>query len=359
MRIAAAAWKALVKQVTANLRLAGDVVVLDPGQRRMYSVAPEVSLIVQDELLKAQMPTVALDGKQLSAMATKRTGGDLEVQTSANALTVQGENLRYELSALPMPSNLPPNIAGNAVVLPAGVIDALHYAGLAAGGKKGDRDETLNVQLAVEKDLVTAVGTDGNRLNMMELSLASGAAFIALIPARLLAALRGLGEAREVTITDGVRWTGLSAKGFTSLSAVISKPTVQFPDWRRYIPKEFEFEAKLQAKAMHDALDEVGPMVSEDHPYVQLQFMPDRLALSSVAADGGGKVESTVSYERTYGLPPLSVYLQHRFLADYFAAVPRDAIVRFAANQPHKPVWLEAGPHRLLAATISPPTGRT
>lgn len=355
MQIAAALWKSFVKQVTANSRFVpGGAVIFDPSAGRLISAAPELTLVIDDKALEAEMPAVAIDGQQLGDLATKRAAGDLEITTSSTGLTVVARGLRYQLTALPMPSTSLPNVTGQVATLPGAVMEALSFAALAAGGRKGDREFTASLQLLAEGDKITAAGTDGNRVNLMEISVRDGSRFTTLIPARLLPALKALGNTREISVTDDPARMAIVARGVATLQAIIAKPAVQFPDLRRAIPDDFKFEGTIVAEAMHDALEEVKPLLGEYNPRVQLNFAPGVLSVICESSEGAGKAEATLNWGGR-GPAGLSVYIQHRFLADYFAAVPGDAVVRFAANQPHQPVWLEAGPYKLLAAPLQPP----
>lgn len=175
------------------------------------------------------------------------------------------------------------------------------------------------VLLEMEPQRITAVGTDGRRLAKMEGPAESVGGHqtgetMTIVPARSMQLIERALIDPEAEIMLAARGNDVLLKSPTSL--IFSRLVEgRFPRWRDVFPQRQDaVRIDITVGPMHSALRQAAIVADEDSRGIDFTFGEGKLVLTGVTAEVG---ESHVELPIPYDGKPITVTMDHRFVADF------------------------------------------
>jgi DNA polymerase-3 subunit beta len=187
------------------------------------------------------------------------------------------------------------------------------------------------VLLEFTRDKVTAVGTDGRRLAKMEgpcktVGHCSYDDSTTIVPARSMQLIERAFSDLDADIRIAVHANDILLK---SPRAMVYSRLVEgrFPKWRDVFPKRREaVQIELAVGPVYAAVRQAAIVASDESRGIDFAFSEGSLVLSGSAAEvGQSRVEMPVGYAG----PPLTVSLDHRFVADFLRVLDGEKTFTF------------------------------
>lgn len=169
------------------------------------------------------------------------------------------------------------------------------------------------VQAGSER-LLRAISTNGNRLSRADVAAPEGLAEFAgmTLPPKTVRALRGLLEGdsgdAEVSVSDAL--IRVDAGGSYVTSKLLGS---DFPDCERVVPKDRDFQARLDADALGLAVRRAMIMATDKHRSVRLTIGGDKAEVFARSADSG---EGSDDLEVEYDGPAMELGFNGAYLTD-------------------------------------------
>jgi DNA polymerase-3 subunit beta len=205
-------------------------------------------------------------------------------------------------------------------------------------GRSASRDESRPVLTGVlvrfEGGKVVMAATDSYRLSVKETELAQGpdSELEAIVPARALAELARVGQARgsealhiggqENQVVFGVDGVWLTARRIDG----------QFPNYRQLLPDQFEAEVQLPREELLDVVRRTGLLAQRKSP-LRLRFEDGELTVSAQTQDVG---EAREALPVAFAGEAMEIGFNAEFLRDGLESVT-DETVRLKLISPLRP----------------------
>lgn len=175
------------------------------------------------------------------------------------------------------------------------------------------------VLLEFEADKIIGVGTDGRRLAKMEGSAQSVGQHelvetATIVPARAMQLIERALTAGDGEVLVAAQANNVLLKGTrgTIFSRLVEG---RFPKWRDVFPKRRDaVQIEMTVGPLYAALRQAAVVASEESRGIDFAFADGMLVLSGRTAEIG---ESRVQLPIAYAAPPITLTLDHRYLADF------------------------------------------
>lgn len=324
--------------VLAGLLLEAD----DEGSVTLSAFDYEVSARVTVPADVAEGGRVLVLGKLLSEISRSLPGKPVDLETVGPKVQVVCGSSRFSL--LQMPVDDYPTLPTTPE--PTGTVQGdLFTQAVAQVSVAADRGDTLpiltGVRMEIEGDKITLLATDRYRLAMRELTwkpASSGAAHVALIPARTLSdTAKALGASGSVDIALGGAAGGDGLIGFEAGQRRTTTRLLDgdYPKVSSIFPTSVDTEAVLQTSAFVEAVRRVS-LVAERNTPVRLKFADGQL---TIEAGTGEDAQASEAVEAILTGPEIETAFNPHFLLDGLGAVGTP-YSRLSFTQPSRPAVL-------------------
>jgi DNA polymerase-3 subunit beta len=273
----------------------------------------------------------ALPGEALITVSKLLTkGGQLELTAGDGHAQLVSGSSKWHLRTLPA-EDFPARQSGSNPVefsMSAAELRAMLKAvAYAAAPPKSDRMFLKGIHLQVVNSKLVTVAADGNRLATRPCPLPDGAAAMPSITVpteaadTIVALLKDLDGDARLAVSQQLIELRLPNLRFASLLVGGA-----FPDYRRVTPANLGADAKVQARALAEAVARVDVVRLSDAekrtPILRFAIADGAIHLEAGAADRMRAVETVEA--KTNGRP-ISFGINAGFLADALAALPKDS----------------------------------
>lgn len=180
------------------------------------------------------------------------------------------------------------------------------------------------VLLEFNNNSITAVGTDGRRLAKMEGALEmvgkpSTGGSTTIVPARSMQLIERILSDIDEPVSLAARSNEflMKDKSGTFFTRLVEG---RFPKWRDVIPRRTDsHQIDMSVGPMYSALRQAAIVANEDSRGVDFTFDNGTLVMSISTADVG---QSRIELPVPYSEDPLTISLDHRFVADFLKVLP-------------------------------------
>jgi DNA polymerase III subunit beta len=260
---------------------------------------------------------------------------DTKLQVEAEP---QGTLVRGDRSEFKLPGQNPdefPEVASfvdeNYHELSGRLLKELIHRTLFATDTESSRYALGGVLLEFAGDKITAVGTDGRRLAKMEgpcktVGQCSYDDTTTIVPARAMQLIERAFTDLDAEVRVAVHANDILLK---SPRVMVYSRLVEgrFPKWRDVFPKRHEaVQIELAVGPVYAALRQAAIVANDESRGIDFAFAEGSLVLSGSTAEvGQSRVEMPVGYAG----PPLTVSLDHRFVADFLKVLDPEKTFTF------------------------------
>jgi DNA polymerase-3 subunit beta len=306
------------KPILQNVKLeaSGDAAVLTATDL-------EVGVRVTTAGVTVEAPgTALLSVARFGSILRESSDATLKIETDGRGTVVRGERSEFRLPA-ENPDEFP-SVAefkeNGYWEVPARLLRELIRRTVFATDNESSRYALGGVLLEYAAGKLTAVGTDGRRLAVMEGPANSvgnykGPDGMTIVPTKAMQLI-------ERTLADGDAEVQLVARANDILvrtpRAVIYSRLVEgrFPKWRDVFPKrENAQKISMVVGPSHSAVRQAAIVTSEESRGVDLTFGEGKVVLAGRAAETGqSRIELPIAYDG----PSISIALDPRYLSDFF-----------------------------------------
>lgn len=282
----------------------------------------EIGIRVQVPGVEVHVPgKMLLPTDQFGSILREDTGATLSLEIEGDGIRVTGERTEYRLLSA-NPDEFPvvrPFHESAYLELPGRLLRELIRRTVFATDSESTRYALGGVLLEVHDQKMTAVGTDGRRLAVMEGPVQLHHDYrhqegTVIVPAKAMQLI-------ERSLTEGDAEVQLAASG-NDLQVRTPRVTVfsrlvegRFPKWRDVFPRrEGSQRIELLTGVFHAAVRQAAIATSEESRGVDLQFGDGKVVLTARAAERGqSRVELPIAYDG----PAVAIMLDPRFLGDF------------------------------------------
>ncbi len=307
---------------------------------------------------------VSVNNRKFTSVVNRMTG-PVELIVSQNIITLKSAKCKIEMELFHPKSQVFTKPEG-LITLPLSPIrEILKYVSMAADTNKAAfmggvvQIESVTSGLFEEEKItgIEAMGTDGKRCAYTNIPLEDiETPFKYLMTLPAVAALQSL-DGDTIQVGETASYYYLSTKQTTVYANRLAKAS---PNYRSLLPKDFKFQATVDAAEFKQVLHVVEPMIQDVEQFaVFVHFLDGKLSVQTVGKGG------TASDEMEYVADPLAdvsefkTKLNHKLLSDYFSVVSGE--VTFNANPPvlnkgqmiPQPVILESGNRKIMIAPVA------
>ncbi len=301
-------------------------------QNVKLEAGPELATLVATDLevgIRIEVPGIQVDAPGSAVLPTARFGsilrestvGTLSIETDGQGTIVRGERLEFRL-----PSENPdeyPAVMGFEETayheLPARLLREMIRRTVFATDNESTRYALGGVLLEMGEDKLTAVGTDGRRLAMMQGPAQSVGGHCpgdgsTIVPTKAMHLV-------ERALTDSDAEIRLAARG--NFALVKSERTTiysrlvegRFPKWRDVFPKRDDAtRVQLPVGSLHAAVRQAAIVTSEESRGIDFTFSDGQLLLAGRSAQAGqSRVELPIAYQGA----AISITLDPRYIIDF------------------------------------------
>ena len=267
---------------------------------------------------------------RFGALLRENSDEKLHIAADGKGIRVKGERSEFQLPAQ-NPDEFPSVEEfkeDSYFEVPANMVKELIRRTLFATDTESSRYALGGVLLEIEKDQLTAVGTDGRRLAKMECAVTAvngykGSDSITIVPSKSMQLIdRALSSDSEKMVQIVTRQNDVLLR---SANTMIYTRLVdgRFPKWREVIPDgQKGVTIKMVAGSVHSAVRQAAIVSSEESRGIDFTFGNGSLVLSGQTADvGQSRVELPIPYEGE----EIVMSLDHRFVADFMKVLGNDA----------------------------------
>ena len=263
----------------------------------------------------------------------------LIMECDGSAVTLRAGRSRFKLHTLPA-EDFPDLDAGELshhFALPAAGLRLLVARTALAMSDEETRYYLRGIYLHASKDVLIAVATTGHVLAKTELPLPAGAAGMpgVIIPRELIQILTNLfdGDADVGIELSHVR-ARLTCGDLTLVAKLVDGT---FPDYSRVIPHGNPYQARIDRKALIEAIGHVALVQSQRGRGVRLAFAPDAIEISMNNPDAG---EASEALEIDFTGDALEIGANNAYALDVLKAIASDAVTLRLAD-PGSPILIE------------------
>ena len=278
-----------------------------------------------------------LPAKLLGKIFSETTDSDILLELESGRLTVKGARFHYQLDTIADVDSFPtvnPFQETDCFKLPVDSLNRMIARTLFATEVNNAHYELSGVKFLFEKELVTAIATDGRRLACQQYASEylpagqDGGEFeekSAIFPTKTLNLVK-----RSTSFADEAKIAIQNDRASIQLGNVVISTNLisgRFPDWNTILPdksknKRVDFIASELARAVRQA----DIVATEDKPGVSLSFESGKVR---VTAAGDATGESSVELPISYDYEPSQLRFDSKFLNDFFREAPPDETVAF------------------------------
>jgi DNA polymerase III subunit beta len=291
--------------------------------------------------IRIDVPGIEVEAVGSAVLPVGRFGSILRESMDTKLLVEaepQGTLVRGDRSEFKLPGQNPdefPEVASfvddNYHEISARLLKELIHRTLFATDTESSRYALGGVLLEFAGDKITAVGTDGRRLAKMEgpcktVGHCSYDDSTTIVPARSMQLIeRAFADLdAEVRIAVHANDILLKSPRVTVYSRLVEG---RFPKWRDVFPKRREaVQIELAVGPMYAAVRQAAIVTNDESRGIDFAFAEGSLVLSGSTAEiGQSRVEMPVGYAG----PPLTVSLDHRFVADFLKVLDAEKTFTF------------------------------
>jgi DNA polymerase III subunit beta len=282
----------------------------------------EVGIRIEVPGIEADAPgSVVLPIARFGSILRESGDAKLRLETDGNGVIVRGEHSEFRLPA-ENPAEFPAVSEFTEQkyhVVPARVLSQIIRRTTFATDNESSRYALGGVLLELTADKITAVGTDGRRLAMMEAPAQSigGHATgdnMTIVPTRSMHLIDKVLTEPDAEIHIATRANELLVK--TPRATLYSRLVEgRFPKWRDVFPKRPDaVRIEIAVGPLHSAVRQAAIVTSEESRGVDFTFGDGKLVLAGRAPElGQSRVELPVAYDG----PAVSISLDPRFFNDF------------------------------------------
>jgi len=286
--------------------------------------------------------TVAPAAK-LSAIIHQAEEQTVTLATEQEQLRVTTPGAEFRLHTFD-PEEYPPvspRADGNTFTISAGLLTSIAQRTIYAAARMTSRYAINGLHMAVSKNKLTMVATDGRRLAQARgtLTTSTESEIACIIPTKAVAMVERLSTdpdlAVEVTVTD-------SQVAFTTAHVVLISSLVEghFPSYEAVIPKESMSRVKLAPQEFLRAVKRAALMTSKESHSVKLSITSGKMIIEAKVPEQG---QATIEMPIQYDGEALEAAFNPDFLTDPLKVLPSDQIALEFKN-PTTPAVMKAGP---------------
>lgn len=198
------------------------------------------------------------------------------------------------------------------------------------------------VLLEMDETQITAVGTDGRRLARMQGSAQSigghgttGASTI--VPTRAIALLERAVSEKDETVQVAARANDLlvRTRRWTLYSRLVEG---RYPNWRQVFPERTESATiDLTVGPLFSALRQAAIVTDHESRGIDFTFANGNLTMEATTAEIG---ESHVDFPIAYEGEPVTLTLDHRFVADFCKVLDNESTFQMEIEAADRPALL-------------------
>ena len=286
---------------------------------------------------------VTVPAKKLSEIIRELPAGEVEITVGKNnAVNIRAGKSFFKIIGLE-PDDFPktPEISTEgSCELSSGILKQCLELTSFAVSRDEARYALNGVLMVLGGTRARFVATDGKRLALIEktIDLPEGVGFEAIIPAKTIFELQktiSSEDVRQVQIMHTQNQLAFQFGDTTFTSRIIEG---RFPNYEQVIPKEQKTTAQLNRLDLLSALKRVSLLTSQDNQSAKIDFIRDRILISSRSPNvGEAKEEIPVDVsgdELAVGFNPI-------YLMDALKNLDTESVT-FSAADPDKPGLLRA-----------------
>ena len=287
----------------------------------------EVGIRMIVEGIEVEAPgSVVLPVGRFGSILRESTDETLVIEADERQIVIKGERSKFTLQAAD-PVEFPSVAAFDSEAfheIPVALMRELIHRTLFATDVESSRYALGGVLLEMDADKIVAVATDGRRLAKMEGPAKTigepnlGEAMI-IVPSKSMQLIE-----RAITDSDAeiqiaaagneIRVRGSHATIFTRLVEG------RFPKWRDVLPRrQGTNEMQLTVGPLYAGLRQASIVATEESRGVEFTFGDGSLVMAGSTAEvGQSRIEIPIAYDDS----PISISLDHRFVADFLKVLP-------------------------------------
>lgn len=295
---------------------------VSPERATAMATDLEVGIRVDVPGIQVDVPgSVVLPVGRFGSILRESTDATLHLETDGQSIQVRGARSEFRLpytnpDEFPSVSRFDED---RYLEIPARLLRELIRRTVFATDNESSRYALGGVLLEVQGEQITAVGTDGRRLAVMEGACRAHGGYtspdtMTIVPTRAMQLI-------ERTISDA----GSEAQFVARLNDILvrsERATIysrlvegRFPKWRDVFPKRDGVQRiSMVAGPAHAAVRQAAIVTSEESRGVDFTFADGKLLLAARAAESGqSRVELPIAYEG----PEVSIMLDPRYVGDF------------------------------------------
>ena len=282
----------------------------------------EVGIRIEVQGIEAEAPgSVILPIGRFGSILRETSDAKLRLESDGSGVIVRGEHSEFRLPA-ENPAEFPAvSEFGEQKyhVVPARVLAQLIRRTSFATDAESSRYALGGVLLELTADKITAVGTDGRRLAMMEAPAQSMGGHVTgdnmtIVPTRSMHLIEKILTEPDAEVHIAARANEVLIK---SPRATLYSRLVEgrFPKWRDVFPKRPDaVKIELSVGPLYSAVRQAAIVTSEESRGVDFTFEQGKLILAGRAPEvGQSRVELPVAYDG----PAVAISLDPRFFSDF------------------------------------------
>ncbi len=226
--------------------------------------------------------------------------------------------------------------------IPAGLFRELIRRTVFATDVESSRYALGGVLLEMEQERVTAVATDGRRLARMEGSGKSVGGHqttgtTTIVPVRAMTLLERAMSDKETQVQVASRANELLVRTpqWTIYSRLVEG---RYPNWRQVIPRrDNPVRIQLTVGPLFAGLRQAAIVVDQESRGIDFKFGDGTLKMEAMTAEIG---ESHVEMPIDYTGDPITVTLDHRFVADFCKVLSAETVMTLEIEAADRPALL-------------------
>lgn len=337
-----------------------DSLLVDTDNGRLISQEPDITVVVQSDVLRASQGSFAVNARKFGAIVN-RMSKDIDLTFSESSISLKSAKAKVdiEVKKAKLPHLAVPKDVRSLPL--ADVKSLLSFAMSAASTNKaaatGGVIQLVTVSEGIEDERVVAMksaGTDDKRIafqsNTVEKEVKP---FRYLIPIPAVSVINGM-NGEDVRVAESPSHFFFSDGNVMAFAAKLNK---QFPDYQAFVPKDFAFVGSVKSEELKESLRLIDPVVETIEANgtrpVKFHFLDGNLVVSTVGS--GSRAEDTIEFSQVTPDPmfeetEFTVVLDHGFVLDFVNATSGD--VHIKANTPKQPILFESGDKKYLLAAV-------
>jgi DNA polymerase III sliding clamp (beta) subunit (PCNA family) len=357
MQIQATELKSLIKRISPA---SAEMLIISDGG--LVAAGSDLTICAANEAFKG-LGLFQVNARKFSSVIN-RLSGQVDVQKMDNVLVIKSAKTKVEMETAAVKPRvfLAPETLHT---LPLSAVrDLLKYVSMAADSNKAAfaggvvAFETLTTGLFDEEKIsaIEAMGTDGKRCAWSSTEFEGSAPFKYHITLPAVTAIQGLdGDTLQIGETDSFYY--LKSNHTTIYANKLNKA---FTNYKNILPKDFKFQATVDAAEFKQVLHVVEPMIQDVEQFaVVVHFLDGKLSVRTVGKGGTAQDEMEYQADPLADVSEFQTKLNHKILADFFSVVSGE--VTFNANPPvlnkgqviPQPVILESGNRKIMIAPVA------